>query len=553
MHDQISFTGRRWVFPSQHALREPLESVEEILGHFLLHRGIDDTSAGRAGMDARTFRDCDKALVRVTKALASAERMGVFGDYDCDGVTGTAILTRFLRRHGVQPCIRLPNRLTEGYGLRQAHVQEFARNGVTLLLTVDTGVTAKDSVLEAKKLGMDVVILDHHTLPRELPDAHAILHPDLRVEGAAMAAAPCGAGVAWSFVEMYEQRAGNAQWQDRDTDMTLAAIGTVADVVELRDGNRSLVQQGLRALQSAQGPLRLLCLQAGLTPPYTSRDIGFRLAPRINAAGRMADPHIALQALLGDPQALLELETLNQQRQSLVNSLMEGVETHESLGDPFICIVDEECTAGVCGLLAGKLCENLCKPTLVAAVDGGRCTASLRGIPGYDVTAALHRARHLLIDCGGHAMAAGCTFDREKFAELRDFLANDARMHVPEEATVPLLGVDAVLDPAHVCEALCAGLEALEPFGQGNAEPRFLLRNVMLTDLRTVGAEKKHLQAKLGNTSIIGFGHGHLVMHLRRPVDIACRIGTNTWKGIRRLQIMLDDARVSVEAMAAVS
>lgn len=555
MDERISLTGRRWAFTDEGGLPEAAESLDELLGHFLMHRAIDDTphAEGLLGTDARTFRDYKKAAARIRTAIDTKETVAIFGDYDCDGITGAAILTRFFRRHGLQPLVRLPHRLKEGYGLRRTHIEEFAKKSVTLLVTVDTGVTAKECVSEGKILGIDTVILDHHSLPKDLPEAEAILHPSIRIPGASDDSSPCGAGVAWSFVEAFERASGTPQWHEREIDLVFAAIGTVADVMELRGGNRALVRAGLKALQTTdKGTLALLCLQSGITPPYTSRDIGFRLAPRINAAGRMADPHIALHALLGDPQALLELETLNRQRQDLVGTLMGNVEEHASLGDRFICILEESCTPGVCGLMAGKICEQTGRPTLVAALENGRCTASLRGVPSYDVTAALRRAEHLLTDFGGHAMAAGCSFNAGIFDALRAFLIADASERIPESEAVPLVVIDVALDPRHITPELCAGLDRLEPFGQGNHEPRFLLQNVMLSDIRTVGSDKKHLQAKIGNAALIGFGHGELIRHLRQPVDIVCRIGMNTWKGFRRVQIQLDDVRVASPAHVAV-
>lgn len=538
----LSLTGRRWM------LREPGSVTGSIAERLLELRKIEALGEGEIledfGHDARQFRDFTKASQRTLKAIDGKEKIGVFGDYDCDGITGAALLVRFLRRRGVDPATRLPHRLKEGYGLRTNIVEEFAALGVTLLLTVDTGVTAVDPIACAKELGIDVIVLDHHTLPPVLPVAHAILHPTLAkdmTEGA-----PCGAGVAWSFVRALEENDGHEDWDEKDTDTGLAAIGTVADIVELRGGNRTLTHAGLLALSRLkEGPLALLCMHAGLTSPYTSRDIGFRIAPRLNAAGRMADPHIALHALLGDTNALLQLDGLNRQRQDVVSMhLEELLPIAERERGPMLCFVHEDYSPGICGLLAGRLCEIFGKPSLVAGSVGGQCVASLRSIPGYDVTASLARMGDLLLNFGGHAMAAGCAFRLDDFSELRDRLHADAALHINQEQQHPTLSAECVIDVTDVTVKLCDELRALEPFGQGNPEPRFLIEGVMLENVRCVGKGAKHLQATVRGRKVIGFGLGHLSEHAGEPLDLLCRVGIDTWQGRRNPQLFLDDLRL---------
>ncbi|MBI2636031.1 DHH family phosphoesterase [Candidatus Peregrinibacteria bacterium] len=539
----LSLTGRAWTIG---ATKETGEAIADSL---LRVRQLDPLGEGELlyefGHDARRFRDFDKAAERIMRAIAAREKIGIFGDYDCDGITSTAILARFLLRRGIQPVMRLPHRLNEGYGLRQAIVEEFRNAGVTLLLTVDTGATAIEPITLALSEGIDVIVLDHHHLMQALPPAFAILHPSLA--SPPIVPAPCGAGVAWSVVNSIQRESGDAKWDDRETDMALAAIGTIADIVELRGGNRTLAHSGLLALSRLKnGPLALLCMNSGLRPPYSSRDIAFRIAPRINAAGRMADPHIALGALLGDMEAMLSLDALNRERQEVVSAHLELLLPRAEMDDgSVLCFVHEDYSPGVCGLLAGRLCESFGKPVLVGALRDGVCVASLRSIQAFDVTAGLARAADLLITFGGHAMAAGCTFRHAAFDALRERLEADIRACVPPKSLVPRIFADAAIIPDEVTLGLCDSLRALEPFGHGNPEPRFFISNVRLERARRVGSGGKHLQASVRGRKLIGFNLGHLEEFSGKPIDLLCRIGTDNWRGSRAPQLLLDDMRVS--------
>lgn len=545
--ETLSLTGKRWQVRDCRSEASGM-AVVDLLER---QRRIERIGAGELpdafGENIARYRDFPTAAERVLQAIRAGERIGVFGDYDCDGITGSALLIRFLRRRGIHPVIRLPHRLREGYGLRTSMMEEFIQNGVRLLLTVDTGVTALDAIARGCDAGVDTIVLDHHQLPEQLPRAAAILHPAL-AEGDAIA--PCGAGVAWGFVRALEEHLGHAEWDDWETDIALAAIGTVADVVELRGHNRALVHRGLIALQRlTDGPLKLLCLHAGLTPPFTSRDIGFRIAPRINAAGRMADPHTALSALLGDEAALLSLHELNRQRQDVVADLLEKtLPLAERQTSSLLCFSSPDYSPGICGLLAGKLTERFGKPSLIAFSGNHLCTASLRSISEYDVTAGLRGCADLLQSYGGHAMAAGCAFVPDNLPSLHERLNADIIAAIGKATLHPTLTADVALSAAHITLDLCHALSSLEPFGQGNPEPRFIIRDVTLRNARCVGADKTHLQALVAGKKLIGFRLGHLHEYCERPVDLLCTVGIDAWQGKARPQLFLDDMRISTPA-----
>jgi hypothetical protein len=265
----LSLTGKRWVVRETSA--DGISIPEMLLARRKIGAlGQGEIIEGVIGYDAHGFNDFEKAAARIEKAIKDEELIGIFGDYDCDGITATAIMGRFLKRHGNAPIMRLPHRQKEGYGLRKKTMDDFKESGVTLLITVDTGVTALEPITHANELGIDVIVLDHHHLPEILPPAFVILHQGLA--SPAPDAAPCAAGIAWSAVQAMEKNT----WDDRETDIALAAIGTVADIVELRGENRSLTHAGLMALAQLrpERPLSMLCAHAGLESPYTSRDIG---------------------------------------------------------------------------------------------------------------------------------------------------------------------------------------------------------------------------------------------------------------------------------------
>lgn len=540
----LSFTGRRWRTRSGEdcdALPCPADAGS-ILSALVAARGIPAAEGLiEPLLPPQVFPDMGRAVERIERASAAGEHIGVFGDYDCDGVTATALLVRCLRRRGIEPWIRLPHRSHDGYGLRPAIAEECIAAGVTLLITVDTGITAVEAVALLAERGVDVIVTDHHHVGEELPPAFALVHPALAPNHPLPH--PSGAGVALQLVRGIE-RAGS--WNGIAEDLALAAIGTVADLVELRGGNRTLVIKGLQALAHLpHGPLAAFIQGTGVTADIRSTDIAFRIAPRINAAGRLDDPMLALSALLEGGEAADRLEALNVQRQKRTEDLLEHALEHVDTASPFLCIADELFHPGIVGLIAGKLTEQFGRPSLVASIEDGVCTASLRSPPGYHIAEGIGLCSDLLLTHGGHAQAAGCSFAHEHFATLAGRLNAHVKASVDPASLEPLIAIDAVLDPALIRLNLCTDLDRLEPFGQGNPEPRFLLRDVRLEQVRGVGAEGAHLQARIGGIKAIGFRLGNLLAAVDQPVDLVCRIGIDTWMGARAPQVYIEDIRVS--------
>lgn len=528
-----------------------------IPARLLLERAL----AGGVMPSPQIFPDMPRATERVRSALAAHETIGIFGDYDCDGITATALLVRYFRRHGVEPVVRLPHRVHDGYGLSRAIVEECAARGVTLLLTVDTGITAVEEIAAASALGIDVIITDHHHVPAEVPRALALIHPALAPSHPLPH--PSGVGVALQLVRALE---GTDEWNDHQTDRALAAIGTIADLVELRGMNRTLVQQGIAALNTLkEGPLALLTTSVRTHgAPLTSTDIAFRLSPRINAAGRMQDPLIALRALLEGGEALAMLEQLNTHRQDATGSLITRAwellhlspqpRAEELSALPsLLAVADTEFPEGLIGLIAGRLTEVTGHPSIVATIRnqatggrdrrGGECTASLRSTRAYHITEGLERIADLLSSFGGHAQAAGCTFPERNLTEVIRRLSKDTAARTKREDLTPTLTTDAVIEAKDISLNFCEQMKHLEPYGQGNPEPLFLLQNVQLEQMRRVGNDGAHLQCRIAGFKTIGWRLGHLIDAAVAPLDVVCKIGIDTWNGNRAPQIVIEDIR----------
>lgn len=530
----MSFTGKRWTEPPLRAAGSPAEIVAAIAATRSLG---GDT---RPWLEISTYPMATKAADRVRDAVRAGETVGIIGDYDCDGVTSTAILVRMFRRLDTEPIVRLPHRLTEGYGAQKKHVEELLARGMTLLVTTDTGIVATEALAYAKERGIDCIVIDHHAFA-ELPDAYAILHPaltDLR-------SPPAAAGVAFAFAHAVL----GETWPDHDTDVALAAIGTIADVVPLTNENRTMVKDGLAALARLAPASDLGALRdaAGLGRRPTSGDVAFRLAPRLNAAGRLDDATIGLRALLGDRESVVALERLNVERQRVTQACMEeAFEAVDAANPPAcVCIASENFPRGVVGLVAGKLAERFGRPALVASLENGHCTASLRGVPGHDIAAALRAHAHLFTAFGGHALAGGCSFAHGNLAAVKEALCGNVLSSLKEEDLYPVVAADAILDASSATLALADALSSMEPFGAENREPLFLVEGTQLTGARRIGTDGRHLQARAGGVGVVGFGLGDLENALSEPVDIVCRVTANEWNGTRKAQLSIVDIRAA--------
>lgn len=525
---------------------QPCTTIKELLATLLSDRDQSIQTAEPIA-DPDIFTDMPIAIKRIWQAVEQKEVMYIYGDYDCDGVTGTAQLVRYFQRKGIGPIVKLPHRVKDGYGLQPKGIQDIIASKASLVITVDTGITAVEEVAALNAANIDVIITDHHEPPKNLPAALAVIHPTYTNYEPPFS--PAGAGVVHFLVRALEQ---DANWPNRAYDELLMMIGTVGDLVPLTGMNRSLVQLGLRRFtEITSSPIHLLLQEMKKEcSSLTSETVAFTIVPPINAAGRLADATIALQAVLGNTEQLQLLVQLNDHRKEhtkdLSASITKSAELDEAKKSPLVAVLDEDFHHGIIGLLAGKATEHTGKPSIIATCEEGICTASLRSTVHYNIMDGLHACKHLLLRYGGHAQAAGCSFAIADWYALKKELAAHVESTVNMVDLKPVVAVHAQVSPNLLTMATLKALQTLQPYGIGNPEPQLLLVTIQLADVRSVGADKSHLQCSVHGVKAIGFGFGAYEHMCKTPVDIVCTLQTNSWQGKTTLQLQIIDIRLSV-------
>jgi single-stranded-DNA-specific exonuclease len=498
---------RRWILPNAPDLVAP-DGIPPLVARILASRGIEvsamaDFIAAKPVENGPPMLDLDRAVERLRRALAARERIVVYGDYDVDGIAGSAILVRAFRQLGIVVQAYIPNRYEEGYGLNEQAIRQLAADGARVIVSVDCGVTAVHEAALARSLGVDLIITDHHHPPAELPDGFAVVNPrrpgDLSIDKEL-----AGAGVALMLARRLLGELGFAL--RRDELLQLVALATVADVVPLRAANRSLVKAGLEALNRAPiTGVRAMVERAGLKlGNVSSANIGYVLGPRLNAAGRISDAEEALRILLTEDaeeaKILAEhLELKNTERQDLTRQVVKGArERAAERPEAWATVVaDPAWPAGIVGLGASRLVEDYGRPAVVIAIDGEEGKGSCRSISAVHIAEALDECDDLLMKHGGHAMAAGFSIAREKIADFTERLDQIVRRRLGGVRPVPTLRVDAEIEPEALTARLALELASLEPCGMGNPRPHLLLRNVKVFGIRQVGADSDHLRCKI--------------------------------------------------------
>lgn len=473
------------------------------------------------------------AVERLAQAVARRETVAVFGDFDVDGITAAALLTEALRELGATALPYIPDRFREGYGLNVSAIADLASRGAGLLVAADCGTSSIMEVAEANRLGMDVLVLDHHAIPSELPASLALVNPKLG-DGCGPHADLASVGVAYQTVAALHS-AIDRPWEG-DRFLDLVAIGTVGDLVPLLGENRHLVKLGLAALQSTGRPgLRALMATTGARPGATDvESIAYGLAPRLNAAGRLAHAEASLRLLLttsdSEGQALAaQLNALNQERQrqteqavALATELLAIEDPEGSL--PLIFIAHPDIPQGIAGLVASRLLDERYRPAVVCQTGEGQSRASCRSIPEFDMVGALRRQEKLLLRFGGHRLAAGFTVANENLPALKRALLEHADETLVGVELSPALDIDAELPLARLRGEEIRWLQSFAPHGQGNPEPTFLSRDVLVAEARPVGNDGRHLRLRLKDGPVtwpaVGFDLGELAMEPGQRADV---------------------------------
>ena len=496
-------------------------------------------------VDPMLMQDMDKAVNVIRDAIEKHEEITVFGDYDVDGVTATAILLTYLRKQGAQVGFYIPDRHGEGYGLNIAAIEQIATHS-KLLITVDCGITCAAEVARAKELGMRVIVTDHHQLGPQIPECEAVLNPLL---GHYPFRRLCGAGVAFKLVQaMGGTEAIEPLWE-------LAALATIADIVPLMDENRVIVYYGLAAMAATQRPgLIALMESAGVDlQKVSSSDVAFRMAPRINAGGRLALASRGVQLLTTRRmdtarEIAEELNQDNIRRRELEIEIFQQADEMtrqqiDFMNERAIVVCGEGWNPGVIGLAASRLVEKYKWPTILLSRDGDICVGSARSIPGVNIHEAMSTCRDLFIRFGGHAQAAGLTIEAKNVPEFKRRLSEAIREQAAPEAFIPTEEYDLELELSEMTEAFVDAFSAMQPTGFGNPAPVFCVRGVHTTDVRTIGKDGAHLRMRLAQgsdmRSAIGFRMGDRAANLPEVIEAIITLSINVWQDKRSVQCEL--------------
>ena len=555
-------TAKRWIRP------EPLKpetraGLEPAQLAILARRGISTDSEVeeflgrryRQNTDPFQLNDMDRAIERLQSARDAGERVVVFGDYDADGTTSTALLVGVFESLGFDTDWYIPSRFTEGYGLNESALSKLRSAGAEVVVSVDCGIRSNAVVEHANQEGLDIIITDHHLPGPELPLAKAVVDPN-REDDSYPYKGLAGVGIAYKLAEALTQSIGDGGAAEH---LDLVAVGTIADLAPLTDENRYLVSQGIEKLNNSTSPgLRALSEFAGYKQgSIDSSSIGFGLGPRLNAAGRIADARLAVELLLAKDgssawESAGKLDRLNRERQDLTIEALElarrtALENRQS--DHLLVATGTDFHEGVLGLAAGRLMDEFYRPALVARLDEGVLRGSARSIPEFHITEALQACSDLLIKFGGHAQAAGFSLVAENQKPFVERLAELAADSLYGLELMPSLDIDASLEFTELDDDLMSFIDRLQPCGQANPYPVFSTSGVEILSKRTVGKGGRHLKLTVRQSGKvfdgIAFGFGKQISELSERSEIAYRLERNEFRGVTTLQLNVQDLRLN--------
>jgi len=562
----MSLTGKRWLIG-----RQEKEAAQEIsraskisptLAQVLINRGLSGISEIDAFITPKLnflsnpydIPDMEKAAQRVLSAKEKGERVAVYGDYDVDGVTGTAILLLTLKDMGINAIYYIPHRYTEGYGLNNSAIKKLFDEGVRLILTVDCGISNVIEIEYANSLGMEVVITDHHNPPKVLPKAYAIVNPKL-IDGSHRARDLSGAGVAFKFAWGLYRTAGIKDSSNLMELFDLVGLGTIADIVPLLDENRILAVYGLKSLNECKRiGLKSLIEAAGIKKRITTESVNFAIAPRLNSAGRLEHASLSVELLitkdeLNAKKLALELNRLNSKRQSIGSQIQE--EVFAKIGESpekSIILCGNSWNPGVIGIVASQVVDKYYRPAVLIGINEGIGRGSARSIDGINIFNVLDECRDLFSDFGGHKKAAGFEVVEDNIPELTRRLKEIIDGLLSDEELVPVLEIETALDPKDITMNLASELELLDPCGEENPPPVFISHGLKLIDMRRVG-DGTHLKTRFTDGKVtldsIGFSFGGLASKLKLgdSYDLAYNLEVNEFNGYESAQLNLVDIR----------
>ncbi|WP_409289466.1 single-stranded-DNA-specific exonuclease RecJ [Peribacillus sp. SCS-37] len=539
--------------------------ITPLVSKLLVNRGLEDADSARSFLfsedepfhDPFLFNDMEKAVERIHRAIQDKESILIFGDYDADGVTSTSVLMITLKQLGADIRYYIPNRFTEGYGPNIPAFERAVKEGASLIITVDTGISATAEADFLKNAGIDYIITDHHEPGPVLPSALALIHP--KIPGSTYPFKElAGVGVAFKLAHALTGRLPKEL-------LELAAIGTIADLVPLFGENRLIAAAGIRQLQKTDRPgLKAILKKAnGRQDSVNEETIGFGIAPRINAAGRLGSANPAVELLLtidGEKAELLaaEIDQLNKERQAIVSRTVEEavkeVEENFPASEHKVIIVGKSgWNPGIVGIVASKLVDKFYRPAIVLSFDEekGIAKGSARSIQGFDLFANLSKCRDILPHFGGHPMAAGMTLQLSDVESLRMRMNELAYEEMTDEDFIPITNLDSEIALDEISLSAIEEIAMLSPFGMGNPKPRVLIDSVPIESIKKIGADKNHLKIMLNDGRAVldgvGFGLGEQYDHISpfSKVSVIGELSVNEWNNVRKPQIFLSDIAVS--------
>lgn len=541
--------------------------IEKSITRILVSRGIDTKEKTAAFLksdindisDPFLLKDMDKAVSRINKAVENNEKIAIYGDYDVDGITGVTILMMYLKYKKADAFYYIPDRLKDGYGLNMEAMNFLYENGANLIITVDCGITADKEVEWAKEKGIDVVITDHHKCPEVFPAAFAAVNPkredsDFPFDGLA------GVGVAYMLIKALSD--GNIPDEINDEIISLAALGTVADIVPLISENRAIVKKGIEIIKNGgcRGLNALLSVASIPKDSVNSTVLSFQIAPRINAAGRMGSAKDAVLLFISEDinEVNRVAATLNEQnllRQEVEKSIYEEVSerirnSKEYKNENILVVENKGWHSGVIGIVASKITEEFYKPSIMITFEDGIGKGSLRSVKGFNIYEALKSVSHLLLKFGGHELAAGLTIKEENFDEFKKEICEYARKNMDAKSTVKELNIDSEIEEGDMTLEFADKVSMLEPFGMANPQPVFVIKRARVLKSSDF-CDGKHLRLTVlkKNTLLnaVGFSMGKFASTLIKDEEIyiAGTAGINDFRGEKSFQLRIKDIRLA--------
>lgn len=535
------------------------EQLSETVARIAYSRGVDTAdklsdflNADLSHLhDPYLLHDMEKAVKRIRQAIENYEQILVYGDYDADGMTSASIMKEALEMLGAETQVYLPNRFTDGYGPNQSVYKYFIdQQKVSLIITVDNGVAGKEAIAYAQEQGVDIIVTDHHSMPAELPNAFAIVHPE-HPEADYPFSYLAGCGVAFKLA--------CALLESIPTEMLdLVAIGTIADMVSLTDENRIMVRVGLQILKDTERiGLQELMKVSDIDPDSLNEEtIGFKIAPQLNALGRLDDPNPAIELLTGfdDEEALVIAKMINgknEERKTIVQTIFDEAIAMVDPSQPVQVLAKEGWHPGVLGIVAGRILEQISQPVIVLNIENGLAKGSARSVEALNIFEALDDHRDLFVAFGGHSGAAGMTLEADKLPALSQVLSGYIENNHLDMSQKKTLTIDDELHFSDLSLETVRSLEKLAPFGMDNKKPVFLLKDFTVKQARTMGQNGAHLKLKLSQAGedfdLVAFDMGAQVQEFQQAqgLELAVTLSVNVWNGSTTLQLMLEDARVN--------